>query len=121
MKHEIDYNQLFQIEQDLHKVMTTQPGLSILLHGKIQMFYQQAANHIEKMKAGFTKIQLKYINDDGKGAPKIINTPAGRKFDFKPAVTDFKSAAILTSEALIDAYDKEMSTWGSQFKVTIIF
>lgn len=73
------------------------------------------------MKAGFIKIQLKYINDNGKGAPKIINTPAGRKFDFKPAVTDFKSAAILTGDALIDAYDKEMSTWGAQFKVTINF
>lgn len=102
-------------------MITTQPGLYLLLYGKIQLFYQQTARHIEKMKEGYTKIQLKYINDDGTGKPRIINTPDGRKFDFKPTVTDFRSAAILSGEAMMDAYDKEMQTWGAQFKVTINF
>jgi hypothetical protein len=121
LKHEIDYNGLFSIDQDLQRVIASQPGLYLLLYAKIQLFYQQAANHIEKMKSGYKKIQLKYINADAKGNPAVIDTPSGRQFDYKATVTDFKSAAILTGPAIIKAYQDEMNAWGAQFKITINF
>lgn len=119
MKHQIDYNSLFAIDQDLQRVIAHQPGLYMLLYGKIQLFYQQTASHIEKMKEGYKKIQLKYINADAKGDPAVIDTPSGRQFDYKPTVTDFKTAAILTGPALIKAYQDEMNAWGAQYKLTI--
>lgn len=121
MKHQVDYNSLFAIDQDLQKIISSQPGLYMLLYGKIQMFYQQTAGHIEKMKVGYKKIQLKYINTDAAGNPAIVDTPSGRQFDFKPTVTDFRNAAILTGPAIVKAYQDEMEAWGAQFKITINF
>lgn len=121
MKHTLNYGQLFTIDQDFTKMQQQHPGITLLNWHKLQLFYQQAANHLEIMKKAFDEIRIKYIEHDADGKPQMIQTDTSTEWVFKKTVSHIATASIITGAQVKAAFEKEMEDFCKSKSFTIQF
>jgi len=121
MKHDLTYNDLFIIEQDIARQMQQSPAFRLFNYAKIQLFYQQAQPHLDRFQEMLQLIKDKYIDKDANGNYLQEQTPNGKKWKFKHTVSDIKTASILIGDKIIEAYERECTEAGRLGHVTITF
>lgn len=121
MRHDLTYNDLFIIEQDITRKMQQSPAFRLFNYAKIQLFYQQAQPHLDRFQKMLQPIKDKYIDKDANGNYLQEQTPHGNKWKFKHTVSDIKTASILIGDKIIEAYERECTEAGRLGRLTITF
>lgn len=105
-KHQLTYNQLFAIDQDLNRLRLNSPALMLLLHKDINNYLRHAEMELKVLYKNMQEIQCKYIEQNEDGS---LKTKENGDFEFKRTVTSIKAARILTGDDVEQAYMDEVN------------
>lgn len=117
MVHKLTYQQLVTIDRDFENIQRNNPGLALINHAKIALFYQQATSHLEKLNKKIEEIKDKYVirGTDGKF---LTN---GKQWLFKPSVSNIATAKIITGDDVCIAFETECNQYAQSQSFTIQF
>lgn len=121
MVHKLTYTQLVTIDRDFENIQRNNPGLALINHLKIALFYQQATSHLEKLNKKIEEIKDKYVTRGTDG--KFLNTGStnGNQWLFKPSVSNIATAQIITGDDVCIAFETECNQYAQSQSFTIQF